>query len=184
MTRSRKPHGFTLIEVMMVSAIIGALATVALPEYQRFVVRAKIPERKVLMTRIKQGVQDAYLRNQLTAAGLTGPATPGVVPGKLKMMPNWAQADWNVIFASAADIEGAIYYQYAFSVAEAPRPTLTITATGDLDADGTPTVKACTYERKDGAYQIDPGTLPGTGCVCTGSAVPALDCEPENSGVF
>ncbi len=181
--RSRRSRGFTLIEVMMVSAIVGVLATVAIPEYNRMLVRAKTPERAVIMGRIRRGVEDAFLRNQLPAAGnLTGAPTPAAVPGIMKVVPNWRQAGWSVVFASMSDVEGSVYYQYAFTAQE-PQGLLTISATGDLDGDGNAAFKSCTYQRVDGAYQIDPVGLPGTGCTCPPAGV-ALDCEPEAFGLF
>ena len=40
----RKSHGFTLIELMIVVAIIGILAAIAVPQYQRYVERARLSE--------------------------------------------------------------------------------------------------------------------------------------------
>ena len=50
--------GFTLIELMIVVAIIGILAAVALPAYQDYTIRAKVTEGLVLAAELKVSVAD------------------------------------------------------------------------------------------------------------------------------
>lgn len=49
----RNEKGFTLIELMIVIAIIGILAAVAIPSYQNYTKRAKASEAKILLDAIR-----------------------------------------------------------------------------------------------------------------------------------
>ena len=56
-----KQRGFTLIELMIVIAIVGILAVVALPAYQDYTVRARMSEPLAVLAEAKTGMSEFFV---------------------------------------------------------------------------------------------------------------------------
>ncbi|HEY9036997.1 MAG TPA: pilin, partial [Pseudomonadales bacterium] len=54
-------QGFTLIELMIVVAIVGILAAIALPAYQDYTVRAKVSEIMVIASKDKTSISEFFI---------------------------------------------------------------------------------------------------------------------------
>jgi len=65
-------QGFTLIELMIVVAIIGILAAVAIPAYQDYTIRAKVTEGLSLAGAAKTAVAETYSSKGIPPATNTG----------------------------------------------------------------------------------------------------------------
>ncbi|ENS8745237.1 pilin, partial [Neisseria gonorrhoeae] len=76
--------GFTLIELMIVIAIVGILAAVALPAYQDYTARAQVSEAILLAEGQKSAVTEYYLNNGKWPAdnGAAGVAASSKIIGK------------------------------------------------------------------------------------------------------
>ena len=102
MTKQQK--GFTLIELMIVVAIIGILAAIALPAYQDYTVRTKVSEGLVLASSAKTTVAEAY-----QSGGLLG-MSAGSIPWNTDFAANGSTK--YVTSMSIDPAQGTIYVIY------------------------------------------------------------------------
>ena len=86
----RIQQGFTLIELMIVVAIIGILAAIAIPAYSDYTAKAQAAEAYTLMDGLKTPVADGMTQDN-SLASCTPPAS-AITSGKyvLSILPAWA----------------------------------------------------------------------------------------------
>ena len=82
----KKAQGFTLIELMIVVAIIGILAAVALPAYKTYSTKAKFSEVVLAATPAKTAIELCVQTSALTNCGTLDDGTDGTTNG-------WAASD-------------------------------------------------------------------------------------------
>jgi type IV pilus assembly protein PilA len=78
--RKQIQKGFTLIELMIVIAIIGILAAIAIPAYQDYTIRSQVTEGLNMSAAVKAGLADYYAQH---GAFPTGPLTTATTAGGL-----------------------------------------------------------------------------------------------------
>ncbi len=142
-------QGFTLIELMIVVAIIGVLAVLAVFGVRRYITNAKSAEARNTIGGIGQSGVMAYEMERVQADGTTvkgmcgsAEAVPTAIPqsGKTATSGAWSTGSPSTGWTCLKFVmDQAVYYQYNYvqATANAKSGAFTVIAYGDLDGNGT-----------------------------------------------
>jgi type IV pilus assembly protein PilA len=149
----RRVRGFTLIELMIVVAIIGVLAAVAIPAFLKYVRRSKTIEATMNLRKMYDGAVAYYVGEHADANGVVankifpanGPSVPPLATLTLKMSQgmrytsapsDWKQGGWAALDFSVNDPQ---YFSYTFnntSTGSGVGASAEMIANGDMNANG------------------------------------------------
>jgi type IV pilus assembly protein PilA len=160
----RRRTGFTLLELMMVVAVIGILAAIAIPNFLRYQLRTRATETLTHLKGIAT-TEVAYFAEHGTFVSVPT-AVPASLPGTQRV-PWPTNTQFDLIGWSP---EGGVVFQYAVQ-ADDPNGTGALTrftaeTTADLDNNGVQSYFAL-IRPLAGAGGLA-GGLPGTTCIASG----------------
>jgi prepilin-type N-terminal cleavage/methylation domain-containing protein len=128
--KKKLQKGFTLIELMIVVAIIGILAAVAIPAFMDYMKKSKKTEAALQLNKIAKNSKSYYITNAKFVT-TTSDDQPATIPCGAKVGGTWTDATWMELDFQI-DEPGLFQYKYTGGSTSA-----TATAIGDLDCDAT-----------------------------------------------
>lgn len=103
--RTKTVRGFTLIEIMVVVAIVGILAAVAVPNYTQYIARANRADARTQLMQAALFMQKFYAANDSYKQDRSGTAVANAMPASLKIAPTEGTALYTLSVQSASDAD-------------------------------------------------------------------------------
>ncbi len=160
----RRHSGFTLIELMIVVAIVSVLSATAVPNYRRAQLRTKAGEARVNLAAIRTAQEGYFAEFGLfvSAGGHPTAWVPG--PAAAKKLA-WDDPTLGGFSTVGWEPDGDVFFQYHVEDPGGTGAEYVAEAQSDLDGDGTPNVWGYVQPRAGQAVATGNGTW---GCPSTG----------------